>query len=95
MYLLLDENNVVRCMASEECNLHKDKIAAGMKQVQCANSKGIVGDKYFYGEDKWEAHPENYPQPTEEEVQEQRIQAEMTRLVRKQAIQNLLNRNEL
>lgn len=79
MYLLLDENNIVRCLASEECNLHKDKIAADMEMVE-ANYGGIVGDKYFPEEDRWEKHPENYPQPTEEEINEAKILAKMREL---------------
>lgn len=95
MYLLLDHDNIVRCIASEACNLHKDKVAAWMRIAQCANSKGIVGDKYDPDTDKWEAHPENYPQPSEEEIREQKIQAEIARITREQAIQNLKNRGEL
>ena len=94
MYLLLDENNIVRCMASEECNLHKNKVAAGMRKVE-ANYGGICGDKYDPNAKEWEAHPENYPQPTEAELQEKLIQDEIAQLTREQAIQNLKDRGEL
>jgi len=95
MYLLLDDDNIIRCMASEECNLHKDKIAAGMRKVTCANPKGTIGDKYFQKEDRWEAHPENYPQPSEKEIQEELIQNEINKIVRAQAIANLKSEGKL
>ena len=95
MYLFLDENDIVRCITSEECNLHKDKIAAGMRKVTCANPLGTVGDKYDYGQDTWEAHPENYPQPSKEDIKELKIQLEMVRIVREQAIKNLTERGKL
>ena len=94
MYLLLDKNNIVRCMASEACNLHKDKLVAGMKKAE-ANYGGICGDKYDPETGMWEAHPENYPQPSEEEMQEQKILAEIIKITREQAIKNLRERGEL
>lgn len=95
MYLLLDEDNIVRCVASKECNLHKDKIASGMRQVSCTDPKGTVGDIYDPETGEWEKHPENYPQPTEKEVQERKIQEEIQRLTREQAIQNLKDSGKL
>jgi len=95
MYLLLDENNIVRCMASEVCNLHKNKIAQGMRQTSCVKPQGTVGDKYYTSTGVWEAHPENYPQLSEEEIQEQKIQAEIVKITREQAIKNLRERGEL
>lgn len=90
MYLLLDEDNIVRCIASAECNLHKDKIAAGMQQVE-AEYGGICGDKYFPKEDRWEKHPENYPQPTEKEINEAKIGAKLRQI----AIDALVAEGEL
>lgn len=90
MYLLLDKNNIVRCMASEECNLHKDKLAAGMRKVEAVYG-GVVGDKYFPDERRWETHPENYPKPSEKELNEAKITAKM----REMAIQALKNAGEL
>ena len=95
MYLLLNENNIIRCMSSHPSNLHKDKIAAGMRQVIVDKPKGTIGDFYDPNTDTWEAHPENYPQPSKEEIQEKKIQDEITRITREQAIRNLQDRNEL
>lgn len=95
MYLLLDENNIVRCMASEESNLHEDKIDAGMRKVNCSNPKGTVGDKYDHEQNAWEAHPENYPQPTEAEINEQLIRDEVVKIQREQAITNLKDSGKL
>ena len=90
MYLLLDENNIVRCMASEKCNLHKDKIAAGMKQVE-AEYGGVCGDKYDPETKTWKAHPENYLQPTDDQIKEQQIIDEMREL----AIESLKAKGKL
>lgn len=59
-YILVDDDDIVRCMATDECCLHKDKIAAGMKKlfVEC---KGTVGDGYDEVTGTWTPHPENYP----------------------------------
>jgi len=95
VYLLLDENNIVRCMASEECDLHKDKIAGGMRKVTCVNPQGIVGDKYDHEQDIWEAHPENYPQLTETELIEAKIQAKIQENARLQAIKELKEAGEI
>lgn len=94
MYLLLDNENVVRCMASEECNLHKDKIVAGMQKVE-ATFGGVCGDKYFPETKTWEAHPENYPQPGENEKNEKLIQEEITRIQREEAIDKLISEGKL
>lgn len=88
VYILLDKNNIVRCMASEECNLHKDKLQMKKYLVELG---GIVGDEYSPKTGKWKARPENYPKPSEEELAEAKIQQEM----RKIAIDNLKAQGEL
>lgn len=90
MYLLLDKENIVRCVASEECNLHKDKIAAGMETIE-ADYRGICGDKYFPETGIWERHPENYVQPSESEVNEAKIAAR----IRQIAVDQLKEEGEL
>ena len=90
MWLLLDADGIVRCMASEECNLHADKLAAGMKAVQ-AERGGTVGDHYDPQTGKWTPHPENYPQPSATELREAKISAE----VRAMAEERLVARGEL
>lgn len=61
-------------MASEKANLHQDKQHMKLYYVEYG---GIVGDKYFPLEDRWEKHPENYPQPTEKEINESKIAAKI------------------
>ena len=70
VYILIDENNIVRCMASEECNLHKGKLY--MKKYHL-EAKGTVGDEYNAETDEWTPRPENYRQPSEEDLYEIKI----------------------
>ena len=88
VWVLIDDQNIVRCLASELENLHPAKVEAGMLplQVECG---GTVGDEYRDG--VWTRHPENYPQPNAEEVREGKIAAEM----RAMAIERLEARGEL
>ena len=88
VYILVDENNIIRCMASDECNLHKDKLH--MKKYHL-EGKGTVGDEYNSETDKWTARPENYPKPSEKELINEKI---MKRL-RKLAIDSLKSEGEL
>jgi len=94
MLLLLDENGIVRCMASVECNLHADKVAAGMTVVE-AERGGTVGDHYNPDTDVWTPHPENYAKPSADEVREAKIQAEIARAAREQAVAVLTAQGEL
>ena len=75
-------------MASEECNLHRDKLH--MKKYYM-EAKGTVGDEYNPKTKKWKVHPENYPKPSQAELNETKIQQEM----RKIAIANLKASGEL
>ena len=83
VFILIDENNIVRCMASEECNLHKDKLYMRKFYIE---GKGIVGDEYNIETDEWTARPENYPKSSEKEINESKIRQEIRRI----AIENLI-----
>jgi hypothetical protein len=87
-YILVDNNGMVQCLASEECNLHKDKLHMKKYLVEM---KGTVGDAYDVKTDAWVKHPENYPVPTEE----YKIQVEMQAILREQAITSLLQKGEI
>ena len=86
VYILVDDNHIVRCLATNECNLHKDKLTMNKFYVEL---QGRVGDEYRNG--KWTAKPENYPKPTEEELNEQKISDE----IRAMAIERLKDREEI
>lgn len=92
VFILLDDRNIVRCAASEEENLHPDKLHMKKLYVDCG---GTVGDEYNLETGTWIPHPENYPQPSPEEVREQKIQDEMQVILRKQAVRRLRGRGEL
>jgi len=93
MWLLLDDKNICWCMATLPQNLHQDKIDAGMHVVETDISGGTVGDE-FDGE-KWTPHPENYPQPTEAELQEAKIAAKTAEIARAEAVAALIEDGEL
>lgn len=90
--ILVDENNIVRCIATDECNLHEDKLHMDKYYVEM---KGIPGDEYNSETDTWTPRPDNYPQPSEAEISEAKIQAEIATITRTMAIQNLKDRAEL
>ena len=62
VFILVDEDKIVRCMATEEENLHPDKLWMDQYYVE---SGGVVGDEYDAVTDTWIPHPENYPAPDE------------------------------
>ena len=64
-------------MASEECNLHKDKLHMKKYHVE---AEGTVGDEYDPNIKTWEPHPENYPKPSQKEVNEMKIHKEQRRI---------------
>lgn len=92
IYILVDENKIVRCIASEECNLHDNKLHMDKYHIEM---KGTVGDEYDSKTDIWTPCPENYPQPTQEQVDESKIQAEIQAIQRVEAIQSLIDKGEL
>lgn len=92
VYILIDSENIVRCLASEECNLHEDKLWMTKYRV---DRKGIVGDEYTPETSAWTPRPENYPKPSPDEVIEKKIKKEMESLLRDQAIKNLKKKGEL
>jgi hypothetical protein len=62
VYIQVDDNNIVRCVATERCNLHKDKSDMKTYHVEFG---GRIGDEYDAEKDTWTARPENYPKPPE------------------------------
>ena len=89
MFLLLDENNIIRCIASEECNLHKDKLY--MKKIKTKKSGFIVGDEFNPETEEVVKKPENYPQPSESDINEKKVADEIRRI----AVSNLILSGEL
>ena len=87
VYILLDKNNIVCCLASEESNLHKDKLHMDKYYVEF---DGIVGDEYDPETNFWISRPENYPQPTEKQKQEKLINKRKNKIVKDQAIAELI-----
>jgi len=86
-YILIDDENICRCIASDLCNLHKDKVDAGMITSRI-NKPVNIGDEVIVKNKECTVipRPENYP-PLYEEA----IQAEM----RRAAIQTLITKKEL
>ena len=90
VFILVDSEDIVRCIASEECNLHPEKIAVGMRMFY-VDYKGTVGDKYDLETDTWISRPENYPKPNVEELYEEKIQDRMRQI----AIDELIKEGKL
>ena len=86
-FILLDDKNIVRCLASEEVNLHKNKLH--MKKY-CVEMDGTVGDEYNPATDLWIKKPENYPQPSEQKKQRTLIEKRKNKIIENQAIQELI-----
>lgn len=93
-FILIDENKIVRCMATEVENLHQDKIDAGMETL-FVEYGGVVGDEYDKNTETWTARPENYPQPSEAEVNEAKIVAKINETQRATAIADLITSEDL
>ena len=87
IYILLDKNNIVRCIASEECNLHENKLHMDKYYVEL---RGTVGDEYDPKTDLWISRPENYPQPSEQEKQKTLVEKRKNKIVEDQAITELI-----
>ena len=92
VYILVDENKIVRCLATEESNLHDNKSHMDKYHVE---RQGTVGDEYDSKTDTWTPRPENYPQPTQEQVDDTKIKVEMESIQRAEAIQSLKDKGEL
>lgn len=92
VFILVDENNIIRCLAGKEVNLHKDKLDMDKYHIEM---QGIVGDEYDPDTDTWTPRPENYPQPTQEQVDDAKIKAEVVAIQRAEAIQSLKDKGEL
>ena len=88
VYILVDKNNIVRCMATEECNLHKDKLHMRKFHVE---KQGTCGDVYMEETDSWTIVPDNHVRPTQEEIYIKKISEE----VREIAINSLIAKGEL
>lgn len=88
VFILVDDQKIVRCMASKEVNLHKDKLTMKKYFVECG---GTVGDEYDYLTDKWVQKPANYPPPTLHENNEKLIRNK----IREIAISELIGEGKL
>ncbi len=93
-FILIDENKIVRCMATEARNLHQSKIDAGMETL-FVEYGGIVGDEYDKDAKKWTPHPENYAQPSEAQINEGKIATKINELARTEAIADLKGTGDL
>jgi len=69
-FILVDDTDIIRCIATEENNLHKDKLWMEKYRVKI---KGIVGDEYDYLTDTWKSRPENHPKETKKNKKERLI----------------------
>lgn len=87
VYILVDKNKIIREIASEEVNLNKKNLHMDKYHVEF---RGIIGDEYSLSNDTWIARPENYLQPTDRERHEVLIRNRKHKIVRNQAIAELI-----
>jgi hypothetical protein len=92
MFILIDKEKTVKCMASEACNLwirdHNDKVYRQgtpeydqtVKELDYqeldVERKGTVGDKYDSSVNLWTSKPENYPKTDRKDVELELINLE-------------------
>ncbi len=92
-FILIDKNNLCQCIATERCNLHQSKINKGM-QIYCVDKPVYIGDEVQItklGKYTITPRPENYPQLSEADKREQKIQTE----IRQMAIERLTAKGEI
>lgn len=92
VFILVDDTNIVRCIASEEVNLHDDKLYMDKYRVEM---QGMCGDEYDPDTETWIPRPENYPQPSQEKLDDVKIKTEMEAIQRAEAIQSLIVKGDL
>ena len=92
VFITVDDQQIVRCVASEICNIHEDKRGMAIHYVE---KGGTVGDEYNVGTDTWTPHPENYPQPSQEQIYERKITEKQKELQREAAVSVLKAEGEL
>ena len=91
MLIVLDENNIIIDMASEEGGLSKAKKYLGYPVHEVPDTGFMAGDEYDLKAGAFTTRPENHPVPSTEERTEDQIQVEMRRL----AVDSLKTRGEL
>lgn len=94
-YILIDENNICRCIATEKCNLHKNKLHMKMvytdKRPIIGDEIEIIGKKGSIIDINIIKRPENYPENVKRRLKrderERKIQAEIRRIAEKSLIE--------
>jgi hypothetical protein len=90
----------VVCIASDDANLHDSygdvlRLVESYEDLELSPEHGLgrVGD--VFKNNTWTEHPENYPQPSEAQVNEAKVTAKVNELARSRAIQILIAEGEL
>ena len=88
-YILLDKNNIVRCIASNPANLHTNWSEDKSPKQYQVETGGVCGDEYNPETKVWTSRPENYPEPSNEELITKEMQRIQEQCNRAEAIENL------
>jgi len=86
--------NTVVCLASNPANLH-NKYGDQLGLSKDYEDRELLVDVRVGDLADGTAKPENYPQPSDEEVREAKIQAEMQRIAYEEAEQSLIDKGEI
>ncbi len=94
-YILIDKDNIIRCIATEEGNLHQDKIASGMtKHLLLDKDYGStfinIGDE-ISSKGEIIPRPENYSPLPEEFL----LKAKIANEIYLMAVERLVDKKEL
>jgi len=67
VFIYVDENKIVKCIATDESNIWKDAAWGLVKKLRVGFG-GTIGDEYDEASGEWTPHPENYPKKSRAEV---------------------------
>ena len=81
VFIYVDQNKIVRCIASDESNIWKDAAWGDVNKYH-VDMKGTVGDEYNFATDEWTSKPENHAKLTPE----QEAEKEANKYIQKQQL---------
>lgn len=88
VWILVDNDNIIRCMATHEPNLHDDKRY--MKKFFVLDKGFIIGDEFIRETSEVKSRPENHPVLLSDIYEE-----EIKKKIRINAIKELKKENKL
>ena len=88
-FFLIDKHSVIQDISTELSCLSRGYNYKDCQLCVTDPSDFSIGDTYLPSKNKFIKTPENYPKPSQLEINEKKIQIEMQLIIRSQAIENL------